>query len=84
MKHIKPIFDRRPASDPLGRLRGRVKILKFNCFRTCSCCISNKRESRMHSQGRKYLPGDYTTPNLELRSIGQNSTVQNMAMFHIN
>ena len=61
--------------------------VKFNFFRTWSCCISNKRESLMQPHGSKYFA--HTPPptpiplTLGVGSKGKNSFFHNMAMLHI-
>ena len=39
-----------------------VKRSKFNFYRTWSCCISNKRDSRMQQNGSKYFACRYPLP----------------------
>ena len=68
-QHGRKYFASRPHSP--HNPRDGVKRSKFNFFRTWSCGISNRRESRMQQHVSTYFA---SPPALGMGSIGQNST----------
>ena len=57
-----------PPHPPPPNLRVGSKKSKINFFRTWSCCILNKRESRMQQHGSKYFARN--PPTLGIGPVG--------------
>ena len=61
------------AHRPSSQRWGGVKRIKLKIYRTWSCCLSNKKESRMQQYGSKYFACRPPSPDSGVRSKGQNS-----------
>ena len=60
--HSSKYFASWPHQTPINPTLGMgSKIQNSTFFRTCSCCISNWRESRMWRHGSQYFNADPTT-----------------------